>query len=471
MKKMLIACLSVGGLILSLAGSASFAQDLQATAVSDRIVIVRSPAGGEPQLVVKTEKGLVVFNTFWSEITARTFREGIANLLKRDDFAYTLNITDRLDMFGGNATYRDTVIIAQDTFLEKYEGKEEAVAAEIRQLIDMWRWKADVSRQRLEKHPADSAEAANERRWLNTCTQRADELERGFSLVLPDLLYHDRMTLHLGDLSLELIWIGKAGNYNGVTVVRIPEEKVAIIPGFIMHSQHLAPHPHSHYAELDVPRWIAVLEELLEGEQAVERVVCDISQVWTRERAKTHQEYIRRLWNRVSALEAAGQDLPQIQEQLSLDREFAFVKEMQAYKDGGDDWIRPQHRAHVRVFFLQHKTLASAIIVKTGLDKLSSSLANIRELRAGDSDLYFDEESFNAIGYHLLQKGNIPEAIDVFKLNVEIFPDSANVYDSLAEAYMKQGNKELAIHNYRKSLELNPENDNAREKLKTLEQE
>jgi len=332
----------------------------------------------------------------------------------------------------------------------------------------MWRWKEGVSRKRLERQTPNSEEANVERRWMNTCKQRADELTEGFSLVLPGITYQDRITLDLEDLTLELIWFGKAGNYDGMTVVRIPEEKLAIIPGFIMHSQHLAPYPYGHYAELDVPRWIAVLEELLEGDDAVERVVCDINHVWSRERAHTHLEYIRKLWSEVTAAEAAGQDLPAIQDELSLDKGFEFVKDMQVYKDGGDDWIRPQHVSHVRVFFLQHKDLASEIIVRREPDSLPSALAKIRRLRAAGSDLYFDEESFNEIGYQLLQAGNVPHAIDVFKLNVEIFPNSGNVYDSLAEAYMKNDETGLAVRNYEKSLELDPENENAKEMLKSL---
>ena len=56
------------------------------------------------------------------------------------------------------------------------------------------------------------------------------------------------------------------------------------------------------------------------------------------------------------------------------------------------------------------------------------------------------------------------------KLNVEFYPESANTYDSLAEAYMKSGDNKLAIINYKKSLELNPNNSNAVERLKVLEE-
>jgi len=62
----------------------------------------------------------------------------------------------------------------------------------------------------------------------------------------------------------------------------------------------------------------------------------------------------------------------------------------------------------------------------------------------------------------------VKEAIEIFKLNVEAYPQSSNVYDSLGEAYMVNGDKELAIKNYSKSVELNPKNTAAVEALKKL---
>ncbi len=82
---------------------------------------------------------------------------------------------------------------------------------------------------------------------------------------------------------------------------------------------------------------------------------------------------------------------------------------------------------------------------------------------------YLKEEEMNNVGYALLQQQRNDDALSVFKLNVELFPTSANVYDSLGETYLKEGNKELAIQNYKKSLELNPKNENAIKVLKQLE--
>ena len=80
------------------------------------------------------------------------------------------------------------------------------------------------------------------------------------------------------------------------------------------------------------------------------------------------------------------------------------------------------------------------------------------------------ESAYNRLGYKLMNEENLKEAIEIFKLNVKLYPGSWNVYDSLGEAYMKSGHKELAIKNYKKSLELNPLNHNAVGMLNRLTQ-
>ena len=85
-----------------------------------------------------------------------------------------------------------------------------------------------------------------------------------------------------------------------------------------------------------------------------------------------------------------------------------------------------------------------------------------------DSSFKLGEDFVNAWGYDLLLSQHLPEAIGIFKLNVAQHPDSGNALDSLAEGYMKAGQKPQAIEFYKKSLEKDPSNDHAKEKLKEL---
>jgi tetratricopeptide (TPR) repeat protein len=80
------------------------------------------------------------------------------------------------------------------------------------------------------------------------------------------------------------------------------------------------------------------------------------------------------------------------------------------------------------------------------------------------------EIDLNTAGYDLLAAKKIKEAIEVFKLNVKLHPDSWNVYDSLGEAYAADGNKKDAIANYEKSIQLNPNSQAGKEVLAKLKQ-
>jgi FKBP-type peptidyl-prolyl cis-trans isomerase len=100
---------------------------------------------------------------------------------------------------------------------------------------------------------------------------------------------------------------------------------------------------------------------------------------------------------------------------------------------------------------------------------IEAVVAQYRELKSkGLGDIYTSESDLNALGYRLLAANQVGEAIEVFKLNVEAYPNSANTYDSLAESYLVHGDRQLAIDNYRKALELDPQSESARKALNAL---
>ena len=108
----------------------------------------------------------------------------------------------------------------------------------------------------------------------------------------------------------------------------------------------------------------------------------------------------------------------------------------------------------------------SATIASSGVD---AAVKQYHDLKAAQPTTYnFDEGELNSLGYRLLNAKKFSDAIRIFQLNVEAYPQSSNVYDSLGEAYMDDGNKPLAIANYQKSLQLNPRNRGAVKMLQKL---
>jgi CubicO group peptidase (beta-lactamase class C family) len=99
------------------------------------------------------------------------------------------------------------------------------------------------------------------------------------------------------------------------------------------------------------------------------------------------------------------------------------------------------------------------LAVDNGVPAAIALYRTLKEQKPNEYD--FSEMELNTLGYQLLQMKKVAEAIEIFKLNVEAYPNAANPYDSLGEAYLAHGDKELAIINYKKAVELDPKNTNA----------
>jgi len=108
------------------------------------------------------------------------------------------------------------------------------------------------------------------------------------------------------------------------------------------------------------------------------------------------------------------------------------------------------------------------LLQKSGFDKASQIFG---EVKKNSPDFTLKEEQVNLWGYALMSIGHLKEAIEVFKLNAELYPESFNVWDSLAEAYMNNGEIKAAIANYQKSIDMNPQNDNGIKMLQKLKEQ
>ena len=172
--------------------------------------------------------------------------------------------------------------------------------------------------------------------------------------------------------------------------------------------------------------------------------------------------YAKALWEGVNAAAAEGKQLEEVQAEFALETRFPELV--------GSPGIDKQINAvSVRSIWLDVTGAESAsALLSAAIDKgdLEGAVKEIEDLHAERSNkIYFDEGEFNALGYRYLNEERFEEAKAVFKLNVKMYPESWNVYDSLAEAYMLSGDNEKAIGLYEKSLELNPNNANGRDML------
>jgi len=120
---------------------------------------------------------------------------------------------------------------------------------------------------------------------------------------------------------------------------------------------------------------------------------------------------------------------------------------------------------HDKPYDFPKKSIAYALLDRIEKDGIDAALKFYKEVKDSNG-YYMNENEINSAGYELLQSNKAREAAAVFKLNVEAYPKSFNTYDSYGEALLALGNKPEAIENYKKSVQLNPGNENGVRVLK-----
>ncbi len=114
-------------------------------------------------------------------------------------------------------------------------------------------------------------------------------------------------------------------------------------------------------------------------------------------------------------------------------------------------------------------SIADTLLLTIFENGIDSAVAQYHMLYKTQRNVYdFDEDQLNILAYRFMRNGMFKQAIALLKLNIETYPDSYNAYDSMGEAYLLNGDKDLALQNYEKSLKLNPNNTNAEIMIKRI---
>ncbi len=130
-----------------------------------------------------------------------------------------------------------------------------------------------------------------------------------------------------------------------------------------------------------------------------------------------------------------------------------------------EDAIGGQHPAVAHLQYDRYNSPARTLLKEAIAKGASEALRHYRTQRNG---VLIDEASINSLGYLLVGMKRLDDAILVFEQNTVDHPQSWNVWDSLAEAFMDKGDKQRAIADYERSLQLNPDNANGAQQIKKL---
>ena len=380
--------------------------------LSDRVLIISNGMTDMDRVTaIATKKGIVMIDAGTNAPRTAKYRKIIEKEFNRNDFVYLINTHSHQDHTFGNRAFKEAVVIGHDKIKEELAKnvKEDYYTKTFTNSIK--RWKSQL--QSIDK---------NSNRWkqlriyLYEGPEILSNIANNFVIPVPDISFSDEIELDMGDVMFKLIYFGPAHTESDI-LVYVPEEKLLFVGDLFNYPGDIN---FRFYGKENAVKWNEALNSVLQPGNEIKYVV--------------NAHYSRTM---------------------NKDVLTDFSNSMKLFLKGYNEGKEPYNSENIE-----------KIVEESGLKGLKAEL-NKLQTTENNKYLFLEKALINA-AYGLLRDNKLDEAIEVFRFAVVQFPESWNAYDSLAEAYMLAGNKELAIKNYEKSLELNPQNTNAVEQLKIL---
>jgi glyoxylase-like metal-dependent hydrolase (beta-lactamase superfamily II) len=433
--------------------------------LGDRVLALRSGETGMDGLLVLTSaRGLVVIDTGISPTLTKVYRAKLEEVLDRKDFIYVINTHFHYDHTDGNQVFPDATVVGNEATRRRmleWNASRDAFVANQRTRLETW------TRQAAQAPPGSEQERQLRDLIANYTPATEDLAGKDFILVPPAITFTDRLSLYLGDMTVTLYPFGPGTHTGDDVIAHVPEVGLVAV-GDLFHPAYVQ-FLFQPGEGVDIDHKIGVLDAILADPDGVKYVVNGHGARLTAADLKARRDYMAAVWRGVQAEAKAGGTLAGARARLPLDGELAYLKRLGI----PEDQLMRQHQATVALAWLVAnggEDAAAAIERVVRAQGADAARASFKQILPQRDDRYLvDERSLNALGYRLLGEGRTGDAIAVFEMNVEAFPESWNVYDSLAEGLMTAGENERAIELYRKSLQLNPQNSNAVTMLQRLQ--
>jgi len=407
-------------------------------------------------VAIPTEKGLVIIDTTGNPKVDRELRRIIARELGRDDFTTLINTHEHRDHTGGNAVYADCTIVGH----EKVAAGMITSPEDHQRMVDWFTRRVAELEGEIAAATEETPETARMKEQVILYGLELEVAQEGGELVPPTKTFSDQLILEYGDTTFELYFIGGMHSSSDIAIF-VPEHGL-LMTGDTMADVWLTDTPGCLASfsarpgvEHDFPLQIANWNTLLTKKDAIKTYVPGH---WNGELSyegfAARVKYIETLWAGANEEAEAGSSLETMMAEYTLENRFPSLVDSPGCNQGNHNTTVLEMWAQVTD--QESGALALFDLIDEGCDE--KAIRNVVAQRNEEKPShYFVESQINGYGYRFLQSEKVEQATQMFRINVELFPESWNVYDSLGEALYAAGDNEAAIAMYEKSLVLNPE--------------
>lgn len=418
-------------------------------------------------IAIPTSEGLVIIDTTGNPSVDQELRQVIARELGRDDFKILINTHEHRDHTGGNSVYADCTIIGHELVAEGMTRQ----AGDSQRIIDWLTTRITELEGEIEQASTDDPTLPRLEEQVTLNRLELANAKQGLEPVPPTKTFSDRMELDMGDTTFEMYYIGGMHTASDIAIF-VPEHGM-LMTGDTMADAWLTDTPGCLASFIarpgiahDFPLLLANWNTLLTKQNDIEVFV---PSHWNGELSfdgfENRVRYVEALWEGTNEAQVAGTNLDAMLAGYGLAERFPDLVNSPGCSQGNNS------TTIIEMWTMTTDQEPAAVALYELIDQGAEGSA-IRQLvaqRQSETPTHFFlEGQINGYGYRFLQAEKVAEATTMFRINVELFPESWNVYDSLGEALLADGDRDSAIAMYEKSLELNPENSNGEQMLEQI---
>jgi cyclase len=263
---------------------------------------------------INTDRGVVIVDTTPSPAVARQVRTLVETEFGTDKVAYTINTHHHWDHFFGNQVFADSTIIAH----EKAPDQMRSMIPESGHVAPWLKHDPVEARQtELDGLEAGSDKAVRLRKEIDWFLETYDVLENNFTATYPTLTFNDRLTLDMGDVTIELYYYGAADTDNSI-LIHVPEENTVISGDLYWFGGVFSDLEDT--TALDIPRWIETIDALFAEDKELSWLIGGHKSIWPGTDLTLRRNYIERLWNSVGSAHASGMSLDEVRAENGIEK-------------------------------------------------------------------------------------------------------------------------------------------------------
>ena len=277
--------------------------------------------------VIQSQKGLVIIDTEASPRVMAPIKAKIEQTFHRSDWAYVINTHAHDNHCSGNSLFKGAVIVGHNNLPEDMQWlvRRQTDPDWKRKSIDQVTSILRGLQAALPRYAANSEYTKLIRSDLLFYGLHVRDLREGYEVVEPTLMFADRHTLDLGDLTLELTFYGR-GHSKSDILISIPQERL-LVSGAIAYQHAQLPEIGEESQLEDVDRFITVLDSLLADNVKTDRVIPAHSVPLTRAALPPIRDYYRRMLTEVRAARARGLTLEETMKRLTIRAKFPAFRD------------------------------------------------------------------------------------------------------------------------------------------------